>query len=165
MRRTPYEIAHRVLPFLFFMERHNFINDLLGDRMPPGHYWHEIAKDLGVPSVYDIKANPISGSGLLGLCLAFKPGVTLAHCLMSACIIVKPAQVGPDGTMEDVFRYFTLEHGISFDEGRQPGKRTVLGEWDAEGNHFNYGDGPRAISSDFILAVKEKATGKEPTGH
>lgn len=46
-------------------------------------------------------------------------------------------------------RFFSLEKGLSvIDE-----TRTVLGEWDMEGGHTNYGDGPSATVEGFVAAL------------
>src|SRR5690606_27114740 len=50
-------------------------------------------------------------------------------------------------------RYFTLEHGIQFEQGQVGGTRTVLCEWDRKQKHLNYGDGPPAEAAAFAATA------------
>jgi hypothetical protein len=82
--------------------------------------------------------------------------------LGSPCLIVEmpPATVPPeahfvaawlainDGPEPAQLRYFTLE---AADESYPA--RTVLGEWDAEGKHLNYGAGPEPSIEAFTQAI------------
>jgi hypothetical protein len=50
---------------------------------------------------------------------------------------------------DQLARYFVLEHGWT--ERDEP--RTVLCEWDDQGRHINFGDGPPAEVNAFLSAV------------
>ena len=53
-----------------------------------------------------------------------------------------------DGPETAPLRYFTLEAAHEMF-----GKRTVLGEWDAKGDHLNLGQGPEPSVEAFVQAI------------
>lgn len=84
------------------------------------------------------------------------------HVLGSPCLIVEmpPAQIAPeahfvaawlainDGPETAQLRYFTLE---AADPAASP--TTLLGEWNAEGEHSTYGAGPAPSVDAFARAI------------
>ena len=93
--------------------------------------------------------------------------VTEAH-FVAIVSLVTFEQIHASGSPIPI-RYFTLERGVSFEQGNP---RTVLCEWTADGTHGNYGDGPPADLDAFVEVLALRMEGESgfaphgtPIGH
>jgi hypothetical protein len=69
----------------------------------------------------------------------------------AAVLLLDPAQEQADLTNAAV-RYFTLEQGFDL-EGHS---RTVLCEWNKDGTHVNFGEGPSPTVERFVSALSRR---------
>ncbi|MCA9033962.1 MAG: hypothetical protein KDA91_02475 [Planctomycetaceae bacterium] len=102
--------------------------------------------------VSEISFHPRRVKNLPCIVLVMPSPTEVAEAYMVACVLMshsgKPldANIRPDDVTG---RYFTLEKGFHMDGS----PRTVLAEWDRQGSHSNFGDGPDVTVDAFLEAL------------
>lgn len=146
-RQHHYVFANRVMPRLFYRDATKLSNALAERRaellramwIDLGEQFFSTAQispeglDVHVPA-------PEKGAGIV--ILEFPRPAASAEAYFAALIAM------PDGTLH----YLTLER--SFDLLGTGENATVLGGWDDEGGHLNYGEGAKPVLADFERQVR-----------
>lgn len=143
-RRQPYIFAHLALPALFLRAPESMLTNLEENNVEFLRYlWRQIGLKEGEHDEHagmqiTVACQPLAEGRMAIIELPLPERPTEAYRL-ALCDV-------PDNP-----RYFTLELGEKLDGS----PRTVLCEWDANGRHYNYGDGPEAEdTAAFITAVR-----------
>ncbi|HYC71126.1 MAG TPA: hypothetical protein VEB66_07975 [Opitutaceae bacterium] len=156
-RQHHYIFANRVMPRLFFRDATKLSNALADRR---AELLRAMWVDLGEqffssaqipPDGIDVLV-PAPERGASIVLLVFPKPAASAEAYFAALVTM------PDGGLH----YLTLER--SFDLLGTGQDVTVLGGWDAEGGHLNYGEGARPVLADFERQVRA-FIGKPPQVH
>lgn len=155
-----YVLAHLALrdacfenPYAFFgivasPHREEFLLDV----------WNHVCDfcdDRGEPDFHirDVQVVTSQIKGLPLILFLFPDPHMLTEVMMTAAVLKVPlselSKSNPKKNPEAA--YFTLELGMTM-EGELS---TVLGGWDKEKNHLNYGDGPAPHPLDFVEAIEK----------
>lgn len=102
-------------------------------------------------SVDDITVHTVQAGDFPCVVIEMPRPRATAEAHMVAAVLMTSLDNGPPTREEAQARYFTLERGMSIDDG-QP--YTVLCEWSDEA-HMNYGAGPPAEVSAFVAAITD----------
>lgn len=160
LRQVAFHDALRVLAVLGSPDADDFVAEL----------WSVVDKALARRGVYtDLGPNDIlvhrrtvAGCPCAVLQMPEPIAVTEAHFVAIASLATFEEIQAGGGPIP--IRYFTLERGVSLEQGDE---RTVLCEWTCDGAHGNYGDGPVAELDAFmeVLALRmEDGGGFAPRG-
>lgn len=146
-RQHHYVFAHRVMPRLFYRDAEKLSNALAERK---AELLRAMWVDLGeqffataqvAPDGIDVVV-PAAPGGIKMVVLVFPKPEASAEAWFAALVTM------PDGTL----RYLTLEKAIDlFGEG---GPATVLGGWDPEGAHLNFGEGSEPTVEEFAKLVR-----------
>lgn len=145
-RQHHYVFAHRVMPRLFYRDADRLMTAMAERR---AELLRAMWVDLGEQffSTAQVAADgidvfvPAPGAGPRVVVLIFPPPVAPAEAFFAALVEL------PDKSL----RYFTLERPVE-----PPGEgapETMLGGWDPEGAHLNYGPGPAPTPEEFARVV------------
>lgn len=146
-RQHHYVFANRVMPRLFFRDATKLSNALAERR---AELLRAMWVDLGEqffstaqisPEGLDVHVPAPEGGASIVLLVFPRPAAS-AEAYFAALVAM------PDGTLH----YLTLER--SFDLLGTGENATVLGSWDAEGGHVNYGEGAKPVLADFERQVR-----------
>jgi len=146
-RQHHYVFAHRVMPRLFFRDADRLMTAMAERR---AELLRAMWVDLGEQffSSAQVAADgidvfvPRPEPGARVVVLVFPAPAAPAEAFFAALVAL------PDGQQ----RYFTLEKPV--DPLGEGGPVTVLGGWDDEGAHLNYGPGPRPTPEEFVASVR-----------
>ncbi len=153
-----YIFGHLVLRNMFLSEPERFLTHLQkeGTGFLAG-IWRRIGQDLPKKKVlpptglaYDLQVEP---DALLAI-VRLPPASVTAEAMLVGCHLrrLPPEEKVAPGPLA---RFFTLEYGVR-DDLQTP--RTVFCEWNGEGVHLNYGDGPPAEFAAFAAAIRERVS-------
>lgn len=146
-RQHHYVFANRVLPRLFFRDAGKLSHALAERRC---ELLRAMWVDLGeqffstaqiAPDGLDVVV-PAPEQGAAIVILVFPRPAASAEAYFAALVTM------PDGGLH----YLTLER--SFDLFGTDQNATVLGGWDADGAHLNYGEGAKPVLADFERQVR-----------
>lgn len=146
-RQHHYVFAHRVMPRLFYRDATKLSNALAERK---GELLRAMWVDLGEqffstaqvsPDGIDVVV-PAAPDGIKLVVLVFPKPEASAEAWFAALV------TKPDGSLQ----YLTLEKSIDlFGEG---GPATVLGGWDQDGTHLNFGEGSKPTVEEFEKLVR-----------
>jgi hypothetical protein len=146
-RQHHYVFAHRVMPRLFYRDADRLMTAMAERR---AELLRAMWVDLGEQffSTAQVAADgidvfvPAPAPGPRVVVLVFPRPVAPAEAFFAALVEM------PGGGLS----YFTLEK--PFDPLGEGVPETMLGGWDQEGTHLNFGPGPKPIPEDFVAAVR-----------
>lgn len=147
-RDQHYLFAHRFLPHFFFDDPERFFEILENEgRRFLDWMWQRSGaqSDEGgaiAPEGLDINLFRFDERTVCA-CVTLPPPIGITEAYWVAAVY-RPE--------ERFTALYTLEFGYDLDGGT----RTVLGGWDGEGTHFNFGTGPEADKHTFLDWVFEK---------
>lgn len=156
-RQHHYVFANRVMPRLFFRDSTKLSNALAERR---AELLRAMWIDLGeqffstaqiAPDGLDVHVPAPEGGASIVLLVFPRPAAS-AEAYFAALITM------PDGSLH----YLTLER--SFDLLGTGNEFTVLGGWDVEGGHLNFGEGAKPVLADFERQVRAFIT-RRPDMH
>ncbi len=143
-RQQPYIFAHLALPGLFFRTPGSMLTNLEENGAEFLRYlWRQIGLEEGqhdeaAGMQIQVTCQPLA-TGRVALITLPPPERPTEAYRLALCLL-------PDGA-----RFFTLELGENLDGSL----RTVFCEWDANGRHYNHGNGPIAGDESAFLAMTE----------
>ncbi|MEZ6185352.1 MAG: hypothetical protein R3F62_10130 [Planctomycetota bacterium] len=153
-RRHHYLYAHRVLPHLAFDDPAGFcarLSDRAAGQASLEALWERVGADSAFALPYDglaLSLHPLPG-GRTAFLIQLPPPEIMPEAYFLAIV------PGP----EDLFVY-TLEHSQDFETGDAC---TVVGAWNAAGDHLNLGRGPEPTAAAFLARVAEVLPAPEGT--
>lgn len=152
-----YALAHIVLkelcmknPYWFF----GFVTATDKEQIL-GEIWSfvcRISDEGGKPSfgIEDVRFEACRIQDFPMVLIYFPPPQGIAEVFIVAIILKISVERLSECPENPEVRYFTLEKGVTEDHRH----RTVLCEWDMDGTHLNYGDGPETYPRGFIEAIE-----------
>ena len=147
-RCAHYQLAHVAIRSVAMQDPHGFMSLMASEKAFAvlASLLEQVAEHCADPPTFDADDLTLHRVRVLGspcLIVEMPPATAPAEAhFVAAWLAVN------DGPETAQLRYFTLEAA-----GESYPARTVLGEWDAEGKHLNYGAGPEPSVEAFTQAV------------
>lgn len=149
-----YLYAHRLLPQLAFSAPEKFLAfvERNGSAFLE-YFWNECGKQIAEderiqPEGLSCKIYSLD-DGIVAACITLPQPVEMPEAYFAA-FVHRPEGDDLLNSKQVFTRYFTLEYGQRMDGSA----RTVLCEWNAEGSHLNYGDGPPPQMDLFLNSIE-----------